>query len=89
MEHITNKTNVHHTDNTWNIDKIQIRIYGGKNNKYFRIIFTVADNFSKRGWSNPLEIKDAKAINELSKKILTVSKRKPKLIENTNENLSR
>ena len=55
--------------------------YKISNNKGFRYIFIIIDNFSKYFWATPLKNKYTQTIrNELSN-ILTTSKRKPLKLE--------
>ena len=55
--------------------------YGRKNNRGYRYVLVVIDNFSKFGWTIPLKNKIAQTIKDSFEKILINSKREPNLIE--------
>ena len=55
--------------------------YGPENNKDYRYVLVVIDNFSKFGWTNAFKNKNAQAIKDSFEIILIRSKRKPKLDE--------
>ena len=55
--------------------------YGIKNNKGYRYILVVIDNFSKFGWTIPLKNKYAQSITDAFSQIIKTSKRKPNLLE--------
>ena len=78
----TNKTDVYHIDDTWSLDILDLKDYGPKNNRGYRYVLVIIDNFSKFGWTVPLKNKNAQTIKKDSfEKILISSKRKPNLIE--------
>ena len=77
----TNKTLLKSIDDTWSADLLQMDDYGVENNKGYRYILTVIDNFSKLGWTVPLKNKFAKTVTEAFSNIINNSKRKPKLLE--------
>ena len=79
--YITNKTNVYHIDDIWSLDILDIKDYGPKNNKGYRYVLVVIDNFGKFGWTTPLKNKNAQTIKDSFENILISSKRKPNLIE--------
>ena len=77
----TNKIKYNYIDETWSIDLADMIDYKPSNNKGFRYIFIIIDNFSKYLWAIPLENKFSQTItNELSN-ILSSSKRSPLKIE--------
>ena len=77
----TNKIVHNHIDEIWSIDLADMVDFKVSNNKGFRYIIIVIDNFSKYLWAIPFKIKNSQTItNELSN-ILTTSKRKPLKIE--------
>ena len=77
----TNKIVYNHIDEIWSIDLADFSEYKITNNKGFRYIFVIIDNFSKFLWCIPLNNKNSQTIiNEFSN-ILTTSKRKPDEIE--------
>ena len=77
----TNKTDVYHIDDTWSLDILDLKDYGSKNNKGYRYVLVIIDNFSKFGWTVPLKNKNAQTIKDSFENILISSKRKPNLIE--------
>ena len=77
----TNKTIVKHIDDTWSMDLLDMVDYGVKNNKGYRYILVVIDNFSKFGWVVPLKNKFAQTITDEISNLINESKRKPNLIE--------
>ena len=77
----TNKTDVYHIDDIWSLDILDLKDYGPGNNKRYRYILVIIDNFSKFGWTLPLKNKNAQTIKDSFENILINSKRKPNLIE--------
>ena len=77
----TNKTDVYHIDNIWSLDILDSKDYGPKNNRGYRYVLVVIDNFSKFGWTSPLKNKNAQTIKDSFENILINSKRSPNLIE--------
>ena len=77
----TNKTDVYHIDDIWSFDILDLKDYGSKNNRGYRYVLVIIDNFSKFGWTIPLKNKNAQTIKDSFENILTNSKRKPNLIE--------
>ena len=77
----TNRTVVKHIDDTWSMDLLDMIDYGVKNNRGYRYILVVIDNFSKFGWGVPLKNKYAQTIVDEVSKIIDSSKRKPNLVE--------
>ena len=77
----TNKTDVYHIDDIWSLDILDLKDYGLENNRNYRYVFVIIDNFSKFGWTIPLKNKNAQTIKDSFGNILTNSKRKPNLIE--------
>ena len=60
----TNKTIIKSIDDTRSSDLLDMNDYGPKNNKSFRYILVVIDNFSKFGWTTPLKNKYANMFNQ-------------------------
>ena len=79
--YVTNKTDVYHIDDIWSLDILDLKDCGPKNNRGYRYVLVVIDNFSKFGWTIPLKNKNAQTIKDSFESILTNSKRKPNLIE--------
>ena len=77
----TNKTNVYHIDDIWSLDILDLKDYGPENNKNYRYVLVIIDNFSKFGWTVPIKNKNAQIIKDSFENILISSKRKPNLIE--------
>ena len=77
----TNKTDVYYIDDIWSLDILDLKDYGPENNRGYRYVLVVIDNFSKFGWTIPLKNKNAQTIKDSFENILISSKRKPNLIE--------
>ena len=77
----TNKTNVYHIDDIWSLDILDLKDYGPKNNKGYRYVLVIIDNFSKFGWTVPIKNKNAQTLKDSFENILINSKRSPNLIE--------
>ena len=77
----TNKTDVYFIDKIWSLDILDLKDYGPENNRGYRYILVIIDNFSKYGWTIPLKNKNAQTIKDSFENILVSSKRKPNLIE--------
>ena len=77
----TNKTDVYHIDDTWSLDILDLKDYGPENNRGYRYVLVIIDNFSKYGWTVPLKNKNGQTIKDSFENILINSKRKPDLIE--------
>ena len=45
----TNKTDVHHIDDIWSLDILDLKNYGAENNRGYRYVLVIIDNFSKFG----------------------------------------
>ena len=79
--YVTNKTDVYYIDDIWSLDILDLKDYGPENNRNYRYVLVVIDNFSKYGWTVPLKNKNAQIIKNSFENILLNSKRKPNLIE--------
>ena len=77
----TNKTDVYHIDDTWSLDLLDLKDYGPENNRGYRYVLVIIDNFSKIGRTIPLRNKNALTIKDSFENVLISSKRKPNLIE--------
>ena len=77
----TNKIVSNFVDEIWSIDLADFSDYKTLNNKGFRYIFIIVDNFSKNLWAIPLKNKYSKTITNEFSNILTTSKRKPLKLE--------
>ena len=79
--YVTNKTDVYHIDEKWSSDILDLKDYGPENNRDYRYVLVLKDNFSKIGWTKPLKNKNAQTIKDSFENILISAKRKPTLIE--------
>ena len=77
----TNEIVYNNIDEIWSIDLADMIDYKISNNKQFRYIFIVIDNFSKYLWAVPLKNKYSQTITNKFSNILTTSKRKPLKLE--------
>ena len=77
----TNKTNVYYIDDIWSLDILDLKDYGLENNRGYRYVLVITNNFSKYVWTVPLKNKNAQTIKNSFENILIDSKRKPNLIE--------
>ena len=77
----TNKIVYNFVDEIWSIDLADFSDYKTSNNKGFRYIFIVIDNFSKYLWAIPLKNKYSQTITNEFSNILSTSKRKPLKLE--------
>ena len=77
----TNKTMIKSIDDTWSSDLLDMNDYGPKNNRGYRYILVVIDNFSKFGWTIPLKNKYSQSITDAFSQIIESSRRKPYLLE--------
>ena len=53
----TNKTDVYHIDDIWSLDILDLKDYGPENNRGYRYVLVIIDNFSKFVWTIPLKKK--------------------------------
>ena len=79
--YLTNKTKIKSIDDTWSSDLLDMNDYGPKNNKGYRYILVVIDDFSKFGWTIPLKNKYAQSITDAFSELIKSSNRKPNLLE--------
>ena len=77
----TNKTDVYRIDDIWSLDILDLGDYGPANNRGYRYVLVIIDNFSKFRWTLPLKNKNAQTITNSFATILIGSKRKHGLIE--------
>ena len=81
QNYATDKTDVYHIDDIWSSDILGLKDYGSENNKGYRYVLVIIDNFVKIGWTVPLKSKNTQTIKESFENILMSSKRKPGFIE--------
>ena len=79
--YITNKTDVYYIDDIWSLNILDLKDYGPENNRGYRYVLVIIDNFSKYGWTIPFKSKNAITIKNSFENILISSKRSPILIE--------
>ena len=77
----TNRTMIKSIDDTWSSDLLDMNDYGHKNNRSYRYILVVIDNFSKFGWTIPLNNKYSQSITDAFSQIFKTSRRKPNLLK--------
>ena len=77
----TNKTNVYNIEDIWSLDILKLRDYAPENNKIYRYVLVIIDDFSEIGWKVPLKNKNPQTIKDTLESILKRSKRKPGLTE--------
>ena len=70
-----------HIDEIWSIDLPDMIDHKISNNKGFRYIFIIIDNFSKYLWCILLKNKNSKTVTDVFSNILTTSKRSPIKLE--------
>ena len=68
-------------DEMWSIDLADFSDYKTPNNKGFRYLIVIIDNFSNCLWAIPLKNKCSQTITNEFSNLLTTSKRKPLKIE--------
>ena len=73
----TNRIIYNHIDEIWSIDVADFSDYKTSNNKGYRYIFVIIDNFSNYLWAIPPKNKYSKTITDEFSNILSTSKRKP------------
>ena len=77
----TNKTEVYHIDDIWSLDILDLKDYGSENNRGYRYVLVIIENFSKIGFTVPLKSKNDQTIKDSFENVLISSKRKPNLFE--------
>ena len=53
--YITNKSDVSCIDDTWSLVFLDLNDFGPENNRGYRLLLVAIDNFSKFGWTVPLQ----------------------------------
>ena len=81
----TNKIVNNHIDEIWSIDLADMIDYKTSNNKGYRYIFIIVDNFSKTLTAIPPKNNYSQTITTEFSNILTTSKRKPLKTESDRE----
>ena len=77
----TNKKIYNHIDEIWSIDLSDFSDSEASNNKGYRYIFIIIENFSKNLWAIPLKNKYGQTITNEFSNTLTTSKRRPLKLE--------
>ena len=70
----TNKTDVYHIDDIWSLDLLDLKYYGPENNRRYRYVLVIIDNFSKLVWTVPLKNKNDQTKKDSFENILKSSK---------------
>ena len=78
----TNKKDVYYIDDICSLDILDLKDYGPENNRGYRYVLLIIDNFSNFGWTTPPKNKNAQIIKDSFENVLISSKRSPILIEN-------
>ena len=79
--YLTNKTDVYHFDGIWTLDILDLKDYGPENNRGYRYVLLVIDNFSKFGFTKPLQNKNSRTKKDFRKYFDKFKTKKPNLIE--------
>ena len=74
----TNKTDVYFIDDIWSLDILDLKDYGPENNRGYRYVLVIIDNFSKFGWTVPIKNENAQTIKDSFEIILISSRKKTK-----------
>ena len=77
----TNEIIYNHIEEIWSVDLLDMSHYKISNNKLFRYIFVIFDNFSKHTWCIPLKNRNTQTITDEFSKNRSISKRKAIKIE--------
>ena len=77
----TNKDDAYHIDEIWSLVNLDLKDYGPENNRGYRYVLVILDNFSKFAWTVPIKNKNAQTIKDSFENILITSKRKPNLLK--------
>ena len=77
----TNNTMIKSFDDNWSSDLLDVNDYGPENNRGYKYILVVIDNFSKFGWIIAFKNKYALSITDAFSQIVKTSKRKPNFVE--------
>ena len=57
QNYATNRTNVYYIDDVWSLEILDLNDYGPENNRGYRCVLVVFDNFSEFGSTLPLKNK--------------------------------
>ena len=77
-----NKTDVYHFDDIWSLDILDLKDYGPENNRSYRYILVIIDNFSKFCWTVPLKNKNARTIKKRPRAYFDKFRKKTKFNRN-------
>ena len=70
-----NKTDVYYIGNLWGLDILDLKDNGPENNRGYRYVLVVFDNFSKFGWTIRSKIKNSQTLKDSFENILASSKK--------------
>ena len=62
--HATNKSEVHHIDDIWSLDILDLKDYGEENKRGYIYVLVVTDTFTEFRWCIPLRNKNGQTIKE-------------------------
>ena len=71
----TNKTDVYLTDDIWLSDILDLKNCGPENNRGYRYVLVIIDNFYTNGWTVPPKNKNAQAVEDSFEPIPITSKK--------------
>ena len=66
----TNKTDVYHIDDIWSLDILDLKDFGAENNRGYRYVLVIIDNFSKYVWTVAIRNKNSITIKNSSRNII-------------------
>ena len=76
-----NKTDVYQIVDIWSLDILDLKDFGPENDRGFKKILVVINNFSKFVWTVPLKNKNAQTLTNSFENVLKSSKTKTNLFE--------
>ena len=79
--YITNETDKYYFDDIWSSGIRDIKDYGPENNRGYRYVSVVINNFNEYGWTIPLTNKNSQTMKDSFENFLIGFKRSPNLIE--------
>ena len=81
QNYATDKTDIYHNDEIWSLDILDLKDFCPENNRGYRYVLVIIDNFSNFAFTKLLKNENAQTIKDSFEKNLIGSKRKPNLIE--------
>ena len=80
--YVRNKTDVYHIDDIWSSDILDLKDYCPEDNRGYRYVLVIIDNFSEYVWTVPLKSKNAQTTTKLLRKSFIKFKKKTKVNRN-------